>query len=31
MSRVRGRDTSPELAVRRALHAAGYRFRLHCW
>lgn len=29
MSRVRGRDTSPELAVRRALHAAGYRFRLH--
>ena len=29
MSRVRSRDTTPELAVRRALHAAGYRYRLH--
>jgi len=29
MARVRGRDTKPELAVRRALHAAGMRFRLH--
>lgn len=29
MSRVRGRDTSPEMAVRRAVFAAGYRFRLH--
>ena len=29
MSRVRSRDTAPELAVRRALHAAGYRYRLH--
>lgn len=29
MSRVRSRDTVPELVVRRALHAAGYRFRLH--
>lgn len=29
MSRIRSRDTLPELAVRRALHAAGYRFRLH--
>lgn len=29
MSRIRGRDTGPELAVRRALHAAGHRFRLH--
>ncbi len=29
MSRVHGRNTSEELAVRRALHAAGYRFRLH--
>lgn len=29
MSRIRGRDTSPELVVRRALHAAGFRFRLH--
>jgi DNA mismatch endonuclease, patch repair protein len=29
MSRVRSKDTKPELAVRRALHAIGYRFRLH--
>lgn len=29
MSRIRGRDTGPELAVRRTLHALGYRFRLH--
>lgn len=29
MSRVRGRDTSPELYVRRLLHARGLRFRLH--
>jgi DNA mismatch endonuclease (patch repair protein) len=29
MARIRGRDTGPELAVRRALHAAGFRFRLH--
>jgi len=29
MSRVRARDTEPELVVRRALHAAGFRFRLH--
>ncbi len=29
MSGIRGRDTQPELAVRRALHAAGLRFRLH--
>lgn len=29
MSRVRGRDTSLELRVRRALHTAGFRFRLH--
>lgn len=28
MSRVRGRDTKPELAVRRLLHAAGLRYRL---
>ena len=27
MARVRGRDTGPELAVRRMLHAMGYRFR----
>ena len=29
MSRVRGRDTKPELLLRRALHARGLRFRLH--
>ncbi|MBP1848267.1 DNA mismatch endonuclease (patch repair protein) [Rhizobium petrolearium] len=29
MSRVRGRDTKPELRVRRLLHSLGYRFRLH--
>ena len=29
MSRVRGRDTKPELLVRRIAHALGYRFRLH--
>lgn len=29
MSRVRGRDTKPELAVRSAVHRMGYRFRLH--
>lgn len=28
MARIGGRDTSPELAVRRALHAAGFRYRL---
>jgi DNA mismatch endonuclease (patch repair protein) len=29
MSRVRGRDTRPEMSVRRALHRRGFRFRLH--
>lgn len=29
MARIRGKDTSPELAVRRTLHRMGYRFRLH--
>jgi DNA mismatch endonuclease, patch repair protein len=29
MSRVKGRDTTPELVVRRMLHALGYRYRLH--
>lgn len=29
MSGIRGKDTAPELAVRRFLHARGYRFRLH--
>jgi DNA mismatch endonuclease (patch repair protein) len=29
MSRIRGRDTKPELIVRFGLHARGLRFRLH--
>lgn len=29
MSRIRGKDTSPEILVRRLLHSLGYRFRLH--
>lgn len=29
MSRVKGKNTKPELRVRSALHAMGYRFRLH--
>jgi DNA mismatch endonuclease (patch repair protein) len=29
MGRVRQEHTAPEVAVRRALHAKGYRFRLH--
>src|SRR3546814_14472345 len=29
MSGIRGKDTKPELLVRRALHAKGFRFRLH--
>ena len=29
MARIRGVDTKPEMSVRRALHACGYRFRLH--
>lgn len=29
MSRVRGKDTKPEMAVRRMLHRDGYRYRLH--
>lgn len=29
MSRVRSKDTAPELTVRRLLHRLGYRFRLH--
>jgi DNA mismatch endonuclease (patch repair protein) len=29
MSRIRSSNTSPELALRRALHALGLRFRLH--
>ena len=29
MSRIRGKNTKPELLVRRLLHAKGYRYRLH--
>lgn len=29
MRRVAGKNTGPELKVRRMLHAMGYRFRLH--
>jgi len=29
MAGIRGKDTRPELALRRALHARGFRFRLH--
>jgi DNA mismatch endonuclease (patch repair protein) len=29
MGRIRGRDTKPELLIRRALHARGFRYRLH--
>ena len=29
MSRVRSRDTAPEMRVRSQMHRAGYRYRLH--
>lgn len=29
MSRVKGKDTKPEMVVRRYLHALGFRYRLH--
>ena len=29
MARVRGKDSAPELVVRRLLHAMGWRYRLH--
>lgn len=29
MSRIRSKDTQPELAVRSLLHRLGYRFRVH--
>ena len=29
MSRIRGKDTGPEMAVRRMAHAMGFRYRLH--
>ena len=30
MSRVKNKNTRPELAVRRFLHSKGFRYRLHC-
>lgn len=29
MSGIRGKDTKPQLALRRALHARGFRYRIH--
>lgn len=29
MSLIRGKDTKPEMVVRRLIHALGYRYRLH--
>jgi DNA mismatch endonuclease (patch repair protein) len=29
MAAIKGKDTKPELAVRRGLHALGFRYRLH--
>jgi DNA mismatch endonuclease, patch repair protein len=29
MSRIKGKDTKPEILVRKFLHAQGFRFRLH--
>ena len=29
MSRIQGKDTRPEMVVRRMVHALGYRYRLH--
>lgn len=29
MSRIKGKNTQPEMVVRRLIHAMGYRFRLH--
>ncbi|MGM0608742.1 MAG: very short patch repair endonuclease [Candidatus Muiribacteriota bacterium] len=29
MSRIKGKDTKPELIVRKYLHSKGFRFRLH--
>lgn len=29
MAAVKSKDTKPEMLVRRLLHAAGYRFRIH--
>ncbi|QEZ45235.1 DNA mismatch endonuclease Vsr [Cupriavidus oxalaticus] len=29
MSRIRSRDTKPEMCIRRLVHGMGYRYRLH--
>lgn len=29
MSRIRGRDTKPEMTVRRLVHSLGFRYRIH--
>ncbi len=29
MSRIKGKDTKPEMLVRKFLHAHGFRYRLH--
>lgn len=29
MSQIKGKDTKPEILVRRYLHAQGYRYRIH--
>ncbi len=29
MSGIRGRDTKPEMTIRKGLHARGYRYRVH--
>lgn len=29
MSRIRGKDTKPEMVIRRLLHGMGFRYRLH--
>ncbi|WP_162342541.1 very short patch repair endonuclease [Cyclobacterium salsum] len=29
MSRIKGKDTKPEMLVRKFLHAHGFRFKLH--
>jgi len=30
MSGIRGKNTRPELLIRKALHARGFRYRIHC-
>ena len=30
MSRIRSKDTTPELTIRRLVHSRGLRYRIHC-